>query len=159
LTAATNRPAEAEAHLKKVIELTKSQDAVMALADFYIARQDQTAARNVLEPLTTTAQPSVEANLKLMALDRASGHSKEAYARVDGILAKDGNQLQALLAKTAMLLEDGKRDEALAAAQQAVQSHSDSAEAQIFLGRVQATRGQIDAAIAAYKEALKINPR
>ena len=159
LTAATNRPTEAEAHLKKVIELTKSQEAVLALADFYITHKDQQSARNVLEPLTTTAQPSVDANMKLVALDRASGRSKEAYARVDGILAKDSTQLQALLAKSAMLLEDGKRDEALAAAQQAVQSHPDSAEAFIFLGGVQAARGQPDAAIAAYKDALKINPR
>ena len=58
-----------------------------------------------------------------------------------------------------MLLSDGRRDEALAPAEQAVQAHSDSTAAFFTLGRVQAARNQTDAAIAAYKEALRLNPR
>jgi tetratricopeptide (TPR) repeat protein len=159
LAAALNRPAEAEAHFKKIIELTKSPDAVLALADFYIAQRDQASARRVLEPLTTAAQPSPEAGIKLAALDRSAGHAKEAYARIDTILARDPKQLQALLARCAMLLDDGKRDEALAAAQQAVKTHADSAEAFFALGRVQEARSQNDAAMTAFNEAIRINPR
>ena len=57
--------------------------------------------------------------------------------------------LEALLAKTAFSLADGKPDEALASATLATTRHSDSASAFFTLGRVQAARKQPEAAIAA----------
>ena len=48
---ALNRPDEAETHLKKIAEVTKTPEAVITLADFYIARKDEATARNLLQSL------------------------------------------------------------------------------------------------------------
>jgi putative PEP-CTERM system TPR-repeat lipoprotein len=154
-----NRPDDAEKHLQKILDVTKSSDAAVALADFYMARKNTDAARNLLQPLTGSAKAATQANIRLAAMDHAAGRNAEAYATLDQVLTADKGNLQALLMKSGMLLSDGKRDEALAPAELAVQSHAESAPAFFTLGRVQAARNQTDAAIAAYKEALRLNPR
>jgi tetratricopeptide (TPR) repeat protein len=159
LATALNRPDEAEAHLKKIVELTKSPEAIVALSDFYILRREEASARKVLDPLATGDQPSADALIRLAAMDRTSGHPKEAYARLDSILARDKTHLRALLSKSAMLLDDGKLEEAAATARQATQSHADSGEAFYALGRAEMARNQNEPAIAAFKEAVRQNPR
>ena len=154
-----NRPDDAENYLKKIVDVTKSSDATIALADFYIARQNEATARTLLQPLAEVTGNSSPASVRLAALDHASGHKDEAYARLDKVLSSDQTNLQALLVKSTMLLSDGRRDDALAPAELATQRHAQSTAAFFTLGRVQAARNQIDAAIAAYKEALKLNPR
>lgn len=159
LATALNRPEEAEAHLKKVIELTKSPEASVALSDFYILRRDEASARKVLDPLATGDQPSADALIRLAAMDRTSGRAKEAYSRLDSILAHDKTNLRALLSKSAMLLDDKKVDDAAAAAQLATQNHADSAEAFFTLGRAEMARNRNEPAVEAFKEALRLNPR
>ena len=159
LAVATGRPAEAESHLKKLVELSDVPGPVLALADFYIVRNDHAAARRVLQQLVNGPAPPPQAELRLAALDEKAGHRDQAYARIDRVLATQPAALQALLLKTRLLLADSRREDALASAEQAVQAHSKSAAAFHSLGRVQAARNQIDAAIAAHQEALRLNPR
>ena len=153
-----DRPAEAEQHLKQVLEVTKSRNAALALADFYVARNDAASARKVLEPLTT-AGAGTEAAIRLATLDHVAGRREEAYTGLDRVLAKNESDLQALVAKSRMLLADGRSDEALRSAELAVKSHPQSALAFATLGRVQVDRRKTDEAIAAYSEVLKLNPR
>jgi tetratricopeptide (TPR) repeat protein len=150
---------EAERHLKKIADVTKTPEAQIALADFYISRQNEGTARAVLQPLSDSPADAAPAAIRLAALDHAGGRKDEAYGRLNKILAADKTNLQALLVKSTMLLSDGKAEEALAPAQLAVQSHGDSTAAFFTLGRIQAARQQNEAAIAAYKEALRLNPR
>src|SRR4029077_20722186 len=75
------------------------------------------------------------------------------------VLEKDQANLQALLTKASFLLSDGKQDEALASANVAVGRRPDPAPASFALGRIKSIRRQPDAAIAAYQEVLRINPR
>jgi tetratricopeptide (TPR) repeat protein len=91
-------------------------------------------------------------------MDRVAGHRKSAYERVDSILEKDSRQLQALIVKSGFLFQDGKLDAALTAATSAVEAHPDALDAHTAVGRVQAARHQTDAAIAAYQEAVRLNP-
>ena len=159
---AQNRMDEAERFLKRIVDITKSAEATVALADFYIARKDEATARNVLTTLGTlegSPQASAAAAIRLAALDHADGRRDEAVARLDKILASDATNLQALLVKSTLLLSDRKRDEALVPAEQATKAHSESAAAFFTLGRVQTARNQTEAAIAAYQEALRLNPR
>jgi putative PEP-CTERM system TPR-repeat lipoprotein len=155
---AQNRPDEAETHLKKIAEVTKAPEAVIALADFYIARKDEATARNLLQSLESSVAATPVA-IRVAALDHAAGRKDSAYAKLEQVLASDKANLQALLVKSTMLLSDGRRDEALSAAEQATQANPESTAAFFTLGRVQTARNQADAAIAAFTEALRLNPR
>lgn len=154
----TNRRDRAEPHLRRVLELTKSTPAALTLADYYVVQKKESAARDVLEPLTKDARAASAASTRLAALDRAAGHSDEAYKRVETILVSDPKQLQAMLLKTDFLLADGKLDDAVKVATAAVEAHHDAVGAYFALGRAQAARRQTDAAIAAYQEAVRLNP-
>ena len=89
---AQNRLDEAERLLKRIAEITKSPDATIALADFYIARRDEATARNVLGPLESSPQGSAAATIRLAALDHAAGRRDEALARLEKVLASDADE-------------------------------------------------------------------
>jgi tetratricopeptide (TPR) repeat protein len=156
---ASNRAAEAEPHLKRVFELTNSPGSALALTDFYLSRNDQKAARELLETLKNRPDTKNQAKLRLAALDHAAGRKDQAYAQIAEVLASDPKNLTGLLAKSSFLLTDRRNDEALATAEITVQAYSDSAAAFYTLGQIQTARKQIDAAIAAYDTAVRLNPR
>jgi tetratricopeptide (TPR) repeat protein len=159
LAFAMNRPAEAESHLKRVAELTKAPESILALADFYIAQNDLTTARNLLEPLAKDKAMSALANIRLAKLDHAAGDRDDGYARVERVLAGDPGNVQALLAKTAMLLADNRADAAVLTAQKAADADPNSASAFYALGRAAEDRREYDKATKAYEDALRVNPR
>jgi len=154
----TNRRDQAEQHLRRVLELTKSVDAALSLADFYVVQNKEASAREVLEPLVQDPKAAQAAIVRLAALDRTTGHSADAYKRVEAVLSSNSKNLQALLLKSDFLLQDGKLDDALTVTNTAVEAHPDALAAYNALGRVQAARHQTDAAIAAYQEAVRLNP-
>jgi tetratricopeptide (TPR) repeat protein len=154
----TNRPADAEDHLKRVYDLTGSPEAALALADFHASQKNEAAARALLEPLTT-GPSAVQAAIRLAGLDHAAGRKPEAYKRIDQVLGAHPLNLHAHLVKTAMLLTDGRTDEALAGATQTTQSFPESTEGFFLLARAHVARREIDAAVRAYREVLRLNPR
>jgi tetratricopeptide (TPR) repeat protein len=87
------------------------------------------------------------------------GKVEDAYRGLGRILDADPWNLYALIVKSALLLGDGRHDEALAAAQRATRSHSGSAAAFYAVGRAQTALGDVEAASSAYREVLRINPR
>ena len=155
----TNRAPEAEAYLKKVAEVTKAPAAVLTLADYYLARGDDTSAVAILDPMTKDPKRSADAQVRLAALDNRRGRRPKAYERLEAVLAAEATNTSALLLKTELLLLDQKLDDALVAAKAAVDGHKSSAPAYFMLGRVQAQRRQTDEAIKAYEEVLRLNPR
>jgi tetratricopeptide (TPR) repeat protein len=156
---ATNRAPEAEAHLLKVRDLTMAPAAAFALVDYYTARQDEASARAVLEPLTQVSETAAPAEVRLARLDYAGGRVSAAYERIARVLEKDQASLNALLAKSAFLLSDGRVEEALPIATLAVEKYQDSSPALFTLGRVQSARHQTAAAITAFEGVLRVNPR
>jgi putative PEP-CTERM system TPR-repeat lipoprotein len=155
----TNRAPEAEPHLKKVAEVTKAPTALMALADYYVASNDDAAARGVLEPLAAGADTAALVQPRLATLDHKSGQREAAYRRLDQTLAADKANLTALLVKANLLAADRRLDDALASAALAVQQHPDSAAAQFAVGRIQMGRKQLEPAIEAFDTVLRLNPR
>jgi tetratricopeptide (TPR) repeat protein len=153
------RAVEAEPHLKRVVDITKAPEAVLAFADFYVSRNDIASARSMLQRLLATGGAEAAANVRLAILDHAEGKKDEGYTRLAQVLAAERTNLQALVSKAGILLTDGRKDEALAAAQLAVKSHPDAAPAQIALARAEQARNELDRAIAAYGEALRLDPR
>ena len=156
---ATNRLGLAEQPLKTVWEVTRTPDSAFALAEYYAALGRVADGRTLLEPMSSDPRTSVQANVRLAALDYTSGGHAEAYRRLAGVLEKDQTNLQALLLKAALLLTDGRADEALASVNAAAERHPDSAPALFALGRVQVARRQPGAAMTAYREVLRLNPR
>jgi tetratricopeptide (TPR) repeat protein len=155
---ATNRRDRAEPHLRRVLDLTRSAAAALTLADYYVAQKNESAARQVLQPLADAKGTSAVAGVRLAALDRAGGHSPDAYKRLDALIASEPTNLEAQVLKGSFLLADQKLDEALKIANAVVEAHHDSVAAYYLLGRVQAARKQPDAAIAAYQEVVRLNP-
>jgi tetratricopeptide (TPR) repeat protein len=148
----------AETHLKRVVELTKAPAASLALADFYIARHRDAAARRILEPLSANATVARPANVRLASLDRAAGHSDEGYQRLETLLKASPSDEEALVLKAAFLLADGKLDDALTAASAAVTAHPDAVPGHYMVGQVYAAKRQVDASIAAYQQVIRLNP-
>jgi tetratricopeptide (TPR) repeat protein len=156
---ATDRLPAAEQPLKTVFEVTKTPASAVALEEYYAATGQDAAARAILEAMTSDPKTSATANVRLAALDYKNGGHERAYQRLARVLEKDQANLQALLMKASFLLADGKSDEALASATVATERYPESAAAFFALGRIQALRRQPDAAIAAYEEVLRLNPR
>jgi len=156
---ATSRLADAEQPLKTVFEVMKTPASAVALEEYYVATGRDAEAKAILEPMSADPKTSATADVRLAALDYKNGSHEIAYRRLARVLEKDPGNLQALLIKVSLLLADGKPGEALAGANLAVERHSESAAAFFVLGRAQALRRQPDAAIAAFQEVLRINPR
>ena len=154
----TNRSDLAEPHLRKNLELTKGPDAAVALADYYVAQNKPSAAREVLEPLTKDPRAAAVASTRLALLDRADGRAADAQKRLDDVLSTDSTQLSALIVKSGFLVSDGKLDEGLQVAKTATDRHPDSSAAFSALGRAQAARRDTAAAAASYKDAVRLNP-
>ena len=155
----TKRVAEAEQPLQIVADVTKSPDALFALSWYYISTKNDAAARRLLSPMSADPKTASTANVWLAALDYKDGHSQNALKRVADVLAADQNNLQALLLKSAVLLTDGKLDDALKSADAATGHYPKSTSAMFMLGRVQTARKQPEAAIHAFEETLRLNPR
>jgi putative PEP-CTERM system TPR-repeat lipoprotein len=156
---ASNRRQDAEGHLRTVYDVTKTPAAAFALADFYASAGNNAASKGILEPLLNDPRAATAANVGLASLDFRMGNHGEAYRRLTAVLAKDQNNLQAMLVKTSLLMAEGKTEDALLVAAAAAEHHPDSTPALFMLGRVQAVRKQPDAAIAAFQEVLRLNPR
>jgi len=154
----TNRRNLAEPHLRKNLELTKSAEAAIALADYYVSENKPAAARAVLEPLTKDPRARGVASTRLAVLDRAEGHAAEARKRLDDVLSANPTDLSALMVKSGFLITEGKTEEAIQAAKSASEAHPDSSAAFSALGRAQAARRDLAGATASYKEAVRLNP-
>jgi putative PEP-CTERM system TPR-repeat lipoprotein len=156
---ATNQRDKAEHPLRVVFETTNTTSSAFALAEYYEAIGKSADARGILVPLTADRRSAAVADVRLATLDYKEGRKDDAYRRLDAVLAKDVNNLQALLMKSALMLSDRNVDGAFAAAKTAADRHPDSAPAFFVLGRVQSVRRQPDAAISAFQEVLRLNPR
>src|SRR5262249_35637271 len=122
----TNRPAEAEPHLKKVQEITKTPDASFALANYYAMQKNDAAARAELERLAKDKATSAMAEVGLATLDYRGGDHTAATERVDRVLESDKTNVNALVLKSTWLQADGRLEDALASATLASEKHPDS---------------------------------
>ncbi len=139
---ATNRPAEAERHLKVVAERSTDPESQVSLADLYISSRRFEDARRVLLPMTTRERSRSAAETRLASIAYSQGASTEAHRMLDALLAREPNNADALVVKAQWLLGEGKPQDAwesannaLAASPSRVDAHSIKVDAETALHR------------------------
>lgn len=159
---ATKRSAEAEPYFVALNASKSTESTSLTLADYYtsVARYDD--ARRVLSELATHEASLATATVRLAAIDAREGQRAQALERIRGLLAKQPKHAAALFMSARLLLADGKRDEALTAAQAVVANEPASqtaAAAHQLAGGIHAATDHLDDAIKSYEEVLKLQPR
>lgn len=155
---ASNRSAEAEPYLKAFAAATPSPQATFLLADYYAAMGRDADAHRVLTPLIDQQATANEAAARLARIEYAQDPAA-AHARIDGVLARNAQHVESLLTKARWLLAEKKRDEALTRAQAAAKASPDNPAAHYLVGIIHSQMQNSPAAIAAFNEVLRLNPR
>jgi tetratricopeptide (TPR) repeat protein len=159
---ASKRANEAEPYFKKIVDTAKTTAARIGLADYYVAAQRYDDAKQVLKDLSQQANAYASAMTRLAAIDVAQGDRAQGMAKLRDVLNKYPKDTSARLLMTRLLLVDGKRDEALANATTITKDEpmsANAAEAYLLIGRIEASLDRNEAAIKAFEEVLKRQPR
>jgi tetratricopeptide (TPR) repeat protein len=157
---ASRRAPQAEPHLKVVADASPNDTGKVILADYYIGMSRFDDARRLLETIAANGTSAfATAKLRLAALSLFSGDPAAAMRFVEDVLAKQPSHTDALVAKAELLARSGRWVDGLAAARAAVASNQHSAKAQFVLGQALALRRDDVNAIAAFNQALQLNPR
>ncbi|MEM9453006.1 MAG: DUF4388 domain-containing protein [Myxococcota bacterium] len=86
------------------------------------------------------------------------GRRSDAHAQLDTVLAAEPDNPRALVLSSALLLEQRKLDEALAAAEASVDADPEYAQGHLTLGVVHQERGAHPEAVVAYQRFLELSP-
>jgi putative PEP-CTERM system TPR-repeat lipoprotein len=152
---ATGRAAEAEPYVKV---LSSTRGGTFALADYYIANGRPDEAMSELLRLRANAEMYDAASRRLA---RAYG-MRQDWANVnkvaDELLARNPSDAEMLLVKGRVLLQQGRRADALEHLKQAAKSNVGSPTIQFALGQAFAGIGDTDEARRAFAEALRLEP-
>ena len=154
----TKRQPEAERYLKALVEAVPSPETSFMLVDYYVAMKRDAEAKDVLLPLTKQTATAADADVRLAQIEYTTDRPG-ATARLDGVLTRSPQHVQALVTKARWLLAEGKRDEALARAQAATKAAPDNPTAHYVLGLAQAQLKDNVSAVASFNEVLRLNPR
>lgn len=157
--ASTGRPSKAEPLLKTLTEISGKSEARFELIDYYIAERRYAEARSILKSMEQDRNTRSQAQLRSADVEYLDGHREAATKILDGLLAADPSDVNALVMKARWLLEAGRGAEALKLASNAVQANNQSVEAYYILGAVQAQTRDLAGAISSFNEVLRLNPR
>jgi len=157
---ASGRGAEAEPYLKVSAAEADAFEPRLTLADYYIYSARTDDAAKTLETIPDT-NPVMYANaqVRLAAIEYAGKKQPDAYARLEKILAKQPQNVRALVVKARFQLAEEKFDDALTTAGAALASDERSVEAHYVKGMALAAKNDTSKAIAEFNEVVKINPR
>lgn len=156
---ATRQFEGAEKYLKQLADEHKDPQSVLALADYYVmaGRMNDAIAR--LEPLAADSRVITDVNLRLARAYGLGGQTAKANSLIDAVLKENPKNAEALLQRVHLLLEQGRREDALNTAKAAVDAAPESIAAHYALGRLYAARGDTAGAQRAFQEVLRLNPR
>ena len=155
---AQERPSEAEAPLLRLVKLNDPA-ATLTLGDLYTRTDRPQPARELYESLKQNQAARAIAVTRILTLDYAAGKRTEAHAALDAELKATPDSHRLLTMKTRWLAAEGKGTEALDTAKKATAAQPNSAESHYVLGLAHGALRENDAAIASYKEALRLDPR
>jgi tetratricopeptide (TPR) repeat protein len=113
----------------------------------------------LLKKLANDEQSFSGATLRLSSIAVRGGDKAGARKLVDDVLHKQPGNVDALVARANLLLDDKMEDRALPAAEEAVKVGPHSASAHYALARAHRAKQDWDRAIAEFREVLKLNPR
>jgi predicted Zn-dependent protease len=158
LLASRGRFAEAEPLLKSAArDAAAGRSARLALVESYrISHRDADA----LALLATMRDDDTHGDVSMQAaaIEFESGDHAGALRRLDAVLARQPWNAPILAQKGGYLLVDRQIDLALKTARAAVSADSGSSDAHALLGRTLAASGDLEAALAEYLEAARLDP-
>ena len=157
----TKEPAAAEQPLKTILEVTNEDGARVRLAEYYMALGRKEDAQGLMESVAKgTGEGASMAKVRLAAYAVMDKRQNDAYKLIDEALQKFPKNHLAMSAKAELLLGDRKLDDALATSKAAITlAQPPAATAQIVLGRIHGARMEYSDAVAAFNEAIRLNPR
>jgi tetratricopeptide (TPR) repeat protein len=154
------RPGDAEAHLKRLAESSSAVAPQIALGDYYLAVGKLPEATAIFERLAKgDARNQFAVMPRLIRAYASAGNTRAARDLVSRLLKENPDNHSIRTLESQLLLDEGRREHALASARQAAEGDPASAVTQFTLGKAYAAVGDRPAAEAAFREVLKINPR
>jgi tetratricopeptide (TPR) repeat protein len=152
--ASIGKDAAAEPYLRAAAALPNQKlKSTLALADYYLAAERYDDARRVLEPVTSGPMLT-DAKVRLAAVTFHTGSAADARKQLDRLMEKRPTA-EAWTLKAQMLQADQKTDDALAAAQAAVDLDPSALVAQYIVGSIELDRGNYDAAETAFRAVIR----
>ncbi len=155
----SGRPADAEAHLKRLAELSSALEPQLSLGDYYFATGKLKDAIAIFERLSKDSRNQFTVMPRLVRAHASSGNTAAAKGLIDRLLKENPENHAIRALESQLLLDEGRRENALKSAQAAVKGDPASAVSQFTLGKAYAAVGDRSGAEAAFREVLKINPR
>ena len=153
----SGRLREAEVPLRRLLDQGDA-GASLILADLLATDGRGAEARPIYESLKAKQDSREVAVARLAGLDFSTGRRSEALSAVETQLADTPKNPQLLALKSRFLTAEGRREEALATAKEAVAADAQFAEAHYALGLAEAGSSNFEAAVAAHNEALRLTP-
>src|SRR5262249_12582327 len=141
-----------------IAKQTQSGGDTVALADYYLISNRRGDARTVLTQLATDPKYYALATLRLAVIDAIEGDRAKAHAKGRQAKQKYPKEMSARLLDARLYLADGKRDDALAKATSIVTDEpnaSQTSDAYLMIGAINASLDRFDDATKAYQEVLK----
>jgi tetratricopeptide (TPR) repeat protein len=151
-----HRDAEGEHYLRNAATIGRDRQARFALADYYSRTDRDDDARTILQSMPIADDASGELSLRLAGIEVRAGKPREAVRQLDALMAREPENLRALLLKARVLCSMGNPDPRYARA--AVDRNPNSSEARAALGDVLLVNRNLDQAFDEYSEALRLDP-
>jgi tetratricopeptide (TPR) repeat protein len=155
----TGRPGDAETYLKRLAESSNAIRPQVSLGDYYLAVSKLPEATAIFERLAKDAHTHFAVMPRLIRAYASAGNTKAARDLVSRLLKENPDNHAIRTLESQLLLDEGRRENALSSAKIAAKGDPASAVAQFTLGKAYAAVGDRSGAEAAFREVLKINPR
>ena len=152
-----NRVEAAEPHLKAVADASTDPRAKYALADYYVRLRRFDDARELVTPFVKDDKTFVGSSIALARIEIVADKKAEAHRILDGVLARESKNVEALLLRGQLFLSENNTINALTTLQTAVEANPGVIAAHIALAQTHATRGSVKEAMKAFTDALAID--
>ena len=152
-----NQAAAAEPYLKTVADTSTGPEAKYVLAEYYLRLKRFDEARALLTPYLKDDKTFVASSIRLARLEAVAEKRQEAHRILDGVLAREPKNVDALLLLGQLFLADDNTVNALTALQTAVEGNPNSIAAHIALAQTHTIRGSVKEAMKAFNDAMRID--
>ena len=152
-----NRVEAAEPYLKTVADNTPGAESKYALAEYYLRLRRFDDARELVTPYVKDDKTFVSSSIRLARIEAVAGKMAEAHRILDGVLAREPKNVDALLLRGQVFLAENNTINALSALQTAVEGNPNAVGAHVALARTHALRGSVKEATKAFNDALNLD--
>ena len=156
---ANNRASDAETPLRRAAEASEDPQPSLVLSDYLVRQGRHEEAGDLLDKLISRPGLLAAAKSRRAAIEYLLERRPHAYQLLDEILAEQPKNAEVLVLKGKWLLADSQADAALRVAEAAVAADPNAWPVHDLLGSAYVLRNQPEQALAAFSEAVRLNPR